>query len=198
MTEDITSPGVAEPEVTVAGAAVSDGAYTLFVADFSDTDTAWDAYQELKSLEDGATVAIDGVIVVKREADGALEVQKATDHSTRSGLKWGVVGGVVLGVIFPPSIIGSAAVLGAAGAAGGKLRQRHHRKELAEQLETVIAPGHSGLVALVSDPGAVKIRKALQRANAIVESAVDDATARDIRAAAKDAGSTDTASSAHT
>ena len=121
MTEDITSPGVAEPEVTVACAAVSDGAYTLFVADFSDTDTAWDAYQELKSLEDGATVAIDGVIVVKRESDGALEVQKATDHSTRSGLKWGVVGGVVLGVIFPPSIIGSAAVLGAAGAAGGKL-----------------------------------------------------------------------------
>jgi uncharacterized membrane protein len=198
MTEDITSPGVAEPEVTVAGAAISDGAYTLFVADFSDTDTAWDAYQELKSLEDGATVAIDGVIVVKREADGALEVQKATDHSTRSGLKWGVVGGVVLGVIFPPSIIGSAAVLGAAGAAGGKLRQLHHRKELAEQLQNAIAPGHSGLVALVSDPGAVKIRKALERADAIVESAVDDVTARDIRAAAKDAGSTDTTAPAQT
>jgi hypothetical protein len=42
-------------------------------------------------------------------------------------------------VIFRPSIIGSAAVLGAAGAAGGKLRERHHRKELAEQLETAIA-----------------------------------------------------------
>jgi len=198
MTEDITSPGVAEPEVTVAGAAVSDGAYTLFVADFSDTDTAWAAYQELKSLEDGATVAIDGVIVVKREDDGALEVQKATDHSTRSGLKWGVVGGVVLGVIFPPSIIGSAAVLGAAGAAGGKLRQLHHRKELAEQLQNAIAPGHSGLVALVSDPGAVRIRKALERADAIVESAVDDVTARDIKAAAKDAGSTEPTAPAQT
>ena len=89
MPEDITSPGVGEPEVTVAGAAVTDGAYTLFVADFSDTDTALAAYQELKSIEDGATVAIDGVIVVKREADGALGVQNATDHSTRSGLKWG-------------------------------------------------------------------------------------------------------------
>jgi len=159
----------------------------------SDTDAAWAAYQELKSLEDGATVSIDGVIVVKREADGVLEVQKATDHSTRSGLTWGVVGGVVLGVIFPPSILGSAAVLGAAGAAGGKLRQRHHRKELAERLETAIPEGHSGLVALVSDPGAVKIRKALNRANAIVESAVDDVVAKDIKAAAKDAGGTTTA-----
>ena len=171
--------------MTVAGAAVSDGTYTLFVADFSDTDTAWDAYQELKSLEDGTTVAVDGVVVVKRAADGAPEVQKATDHSARSGLKWGVVGGVALGVIFPPSIIGSAAVLGAVGAADGKLRQLHHRKELTEQLETAIAQGHSGLVALVSDPGAVKIRKALQQANAIVESAVDNLTARDIKAAAK-------------
>src|SRR6478672_7842040 len=187
MTDDITSPGAAEPQVTVAAAAVSDGAYTLFVADFNDTDTAWAAYQELKSLEDGATVAVEGVIVVKRDANGAIEVQKATDHSTRSGLTWGVVGGVVLGVIFPPSILGSAAVLGAAGAAGGKLRQRHHREELAERLETAIPEGHSGLVALVSDPGAVQIRKALSRSNSIVESAVDDAAARDIKAASKKA-----------
>ena len=97
-------------------------------------------------------------------------------------------------MIFPPSIIGSAAVLGAAGAAGGKLRQRHHRKELAEQLETAIAPGHSGLVALVFDPRAVKIRQAPGRANAIAESAIDDVTARDSKSAAKDAGSTETVS----
>jgi hypothetical protein len=51
---------------------------------------------------------------------------------------------------------------------------------------------------LVSDPGAVKIRQALQRANAIVESAVDDVTARDIKAAAKDARPTETDSSAQT
>lgn len=196
MAGDVSSQGNAESEVAVTAAAITDGAYTLFVADFDDTDTAWAAYQELQSLEDGVSVAIDGVIVVKRDADGAVQVQQASDHSTRSGLTWGLVGGVVLGVIFPPSIIGSAAVLGAAGAAGGKLRERHHRKELAEQLETAIAPGHSGLVALVSDPGAVKIRKALARANAIVESAVDDVAARDIKAAAKDAGSIEIDSSA--
>ena len=86
-------------------AAASDGAYTLLVADFADTSAAWDAYEMLKSVEDGKTVAIEGVVVVKREADGKLEVQKATDHSTRSGLKWGVVGGLVVGVLFPPSLL---------------------------------------------------------------------------------------------
>jgi len=186
MTEDNDNAGGSGLQGTAA--AISDGAYTLLVADFDNTETAWDAYQELKSIEDGATVAIEGVIVVKRDADGELQVQKATDHSTRSGLTWGAVGGVVLGVLFPPSIIGSAAVLGAAGAGAGKLRELHHREELAEELQTAIAVGHSGLVALVSDPGEVKIRKALARANHIVESAVGDAAARDIKAAAKDAG----------
>jgi len=179
-----STPAVVADDLEVSAAAVSDGAYTLFVADFNDTETALEAYEALKEIEDGATVEIEGVLVVKRNADGELEVEKVTDHSTRRGLGWGVVGGVILGVIFPPSIIGSAAVLGAAGAATGKAREVHHRKELAEELQDAIAPGHSGLVALVSDPGAVEIRKALDKADAIVEKAVDKVAADDIKAAA--------------
>ena len=168
-------------------AAASDGAYTLIVADFADTATAWKAYEALEAVEDGHTVAIEGVVVVKRDADGNLEVQKATDHSTRSGLTWGIVGGVALGLIFPPSIIGSAAALGAAGAATGKIRQLHHRGQLSDQLEGSIEPGHSGILALVSDPGVVKIRQALAAADAIVESAIDRAAADEVKAAAKEA-----------
>lgn len=175
------------PDLEVSAAAVSDGAYTLIVADFSDTDMAWEAYEALKSVEDGRTVEIEGVVVVTKSADGRLQVLKATDHSTKSGLKWGLVGGIALGVIFPPSILGSAAVAGSAGALAGKLRQRHHHGEIEQQLENAIPPGHSGLLALVSDPGAVKIRKALERADAIIESTIDKVEADDIKAAAKEA-----------
>ena len=184
MSED---QNMGEQSEVVAAAAVSDGAYTLFVADFPDTDTAWQAYEALKSVEDGRSVEVEGVLVVKRDADGKLEVQKATDHSTKHGLKWGLVGGVALGVLFPPSIIGSAAVLGAAGAAAGKVRQRHHQSELEAELQDSIAPGHSGILALVSDPGVVEIRKALDKADAIVEKAVDKVAAEDMKAAAKEA-----------
>lgn len=187
MSDDQSTPG--EPEVVTAAAAVTDGAYTLFVADFADTTTAWDAYEALKSVEDGRSLEIDGVIVVKRENDGGLKVLKATDHSTKHGLKWGLVGGVALGIIFPPSILGSAAVVGGVGAAVGKARQLHHRSELASELGAAIRPGHSGIVALVSDPGAVEIRNALALADAIVQSAVDDVLAKDIKAAAKEAES---------
>lgn len=187
MTDEQPTPESAEDELTVEAAAVTDGAYTLLVADFDDTEAAFAAYELLKAVEDGRTLKIEGVVVVKRNDDGELEVQKATDHSTRRGLGWGVVGGVVLGVIFPPSIIGSAAVLGAAGAATGKLRQLHHKSELADELQEAVAPGHSGLIALVSDPGAVEIQKALDKANRVVEAAVDDVLAKDLKAAAKEA-----------
>lgn len=184
MTQDPTTPA---DDVEIDAALVSDGAYTLIVADFNDTDAAWEAYQFLKEIEDGATVEIEGVVVIKRDADGTLEVQKATDHSTARGLGWGIVGGVVLGVIFPPSIIASAAVLGVGGAAVGKAREVHHKKEIAEQLQDAIDPGHSGLVALVSDPGEVRIRMAIEKANRVYESAVEKAVADDIKAAAKEA-----------
>ena len=110
--------------------------------------------------------------------------------STKKGLTWGLVGGVVLGVVFPPSILGSAVALGAVGAATGKARELHHRSELADELQDAIAPGHSGIIALVSDPGAVEIQKALAAADAIVSHAVDKVTAQDIKAAADQAEGT--------
>lgn len=180
-------PADDEDAVNVVGAAVTDGAYALFVADFDDVDVAWQAYEALKDVEDGATVKVEGVIVVKRDEDGTIKIQKATDHSTAKGLGWGVLGGAILGIIFPPSIIASAATFGIIGAAVGKGVNVHHKSELADELESAIEPGHSAIVALVSDPGAVKIRQALAAANAIVQTTVDSVTAADLKAAAKQA-----------
>jgi uncharacterized membrane protein len=174
-----------EAEIPVQAEVIAGGGYTLLAAEFGDTDTALQAYEALKDVEDGATVEIEGVLVVRRTDAGVLEVQKVTDHSTRRGLGWGLLGGVVLGVLFPPSILGSAVVLGAGGAGIGRLRERHNKKELEEELREAIAPGHSGIIALVSDPGELKIRKALEKADKIVEKAIDQATADDLKSAAK-------------
>ena len=182
----------ADDTTDVAAAVVTDGAYALVVADFSDIDAAWEAYDELDRAVDAASlnIEIEGVLVLKKGGDGTVEVQKLTDPSACRGLTWGVVGGVVLGVLFPPSIIGSAAVLGAAGAGIGGLQKRHHRKELAEELTDAIDAGHSGLVLLVSDPAAVELQKALAKADHIVQKAVDKAAAEEIKAEAKAAQAT--------
>ena len=129
------------------------------------------------------------MLVLKKGGDGTVEVQKLTDHSARQGLKWGVVGGVVLGVLFPPSIIGSAGCSAPRRRHRGP-QKRHHRKELAEELTDAIDLGHSGLVLLVSDPAAVELQQALAKADHIVRKAVDKAAAEEIKAEAEAAQAT--------
>ena len=102
--------GVAMSESTVPPAeggefmaAASDGVVHAACRGLRRSDTAWDAYEPEGGR--GRTHRRDrGCRRRQARADGKLEIQKATDHSTRSGLKWGLVGGVALGVIFPPSI----------------------------------------------------------------------------------------------
>lgn len=183
VTDASVDPGAANADV--AAAIVTDGAYALVCADFADADAALAAYEGLKEATESNRLTIEGVMVLKKTDDGSIEVQKATDYRTRRGLAWGVVGGVVLGVLFPPSIIGSAVVLGGTGAGIGRLRHRHYSQEFADELATAIDPGHSGLVALVSDPAAVELEKALAKADRIVQKAVDKAVAEDIKAEAE-------------
>ena len=170
-------------------AVVTDGTYALICADFADLESALSAYEDLKRATDANRLDIEGVMVLQKTLDGTVEVHKATDYRTRRGLAWGVVGGVVLGVLFPPSIIGSAVVLGGAGAGVGRLRHRHYSQEIADEFATAIDPGHSGLVALVSDPAMVEIEEALAKADRIVQKAVDKAVADDIKAEAQAAQS---------
>ena len=49
MSDDQPTTPADDAELTVDAAAVTDGAYTLAVADFDDTEAAWAAYELLKS-----------------------------------------------------------------------------------------------------------------------------------------------------
>jgi uncharacterized membrane protein len=90
-----------------------------------------------------------------------------TDHSTRKGLKWGIVGGVVAGIFLPATIIGGAIALGVAGATAGKARNLYHRVEVEEELAGVITPGTSDILALVSGWAAEAVAKKLTEAQEV-------------------------------
>ena len=170
---------------------VDDGVSALVVASFATLDEAREAYEELRAVADGDTLRVDGVVILTHDEDGSLKVVKATDHSTRSGVAWGALGGVLVGVFFPPSILAGALVGGAAGAVIGEVRKVHHKNELADELVGIIGDDQSGLIALVTDPRAEKIQKALDKADRIVSEAVDEVTADELRKAAKDVESAD-------
>jgi uncharacterized membrane protein len=171
---------------------VTDGAHALIVAQFSDMAKAEEAYQTLTDLERTTSLQIDGVVVASCDADGKINLGKVTDHSTKTGLKWGIVGGALFGLVFPPSIIASAVALGGTGAVMGKLRNALNRRGLADELAGAMEPNTSGIIALVQDTAVVAIRDALDKADRIVEKAIDQELAAEIdreAAAAKEAAS---------
>jgi uncharacterized membrane protein len=181
MTEEETQPTTDEavrPEVIIG--LVTDGAHSLIVAQFSTMDEAEAAYRQIQEMERRSPLKIDGVVIASCDADGKVHLGKVTEHSTKTGLKWGVVGGAILGVIFPPSIIATAAALGTAGAALGKARNVFNRQGLADNLAGAMRPNTAGIVALVENTAVVEIREALAKADRIVDQAINKQVAAEI------------------
>jgi uncharacterized membrane protein len=101
---------------------VTDYEYAVALAAFNDEDAAKVAYAALGEAESQGKLAIEGVLVVKTDDQGKIKVQEMTDHSTKTGVKWGAVGGLVIGIFFPPALLASAIGWGVVGGVLGKVR----------------------------------------------------------------------------
>ena len=165
------------------------GDRAIIVAQFADMDAAKAAYYDLLDAEARRAIDIDGVLVANADYQGNIHIQKMTDHKTRNGFLWGAVGGAVLGVIFPPSIIASAVGVGIAGAALGKIGNVLMKSDMAADLASVISPGTSGIVALVSITAIEDVKEAIPEATLVKSAPVSDETAAAVKQAAQAAGS---------
>ena len=171
----------------VAGIAVQ-GNQALVVAQFADMDSAKNAYYALIDAEAKRAIDIDGVLVANADYQGKVNIQKMTDHKTRNGFLWGAVGGAVIGLIFPPTILAGAVYAGVAGAAIGKARNVMMKSGVAEDLAGVITPGTSGIVALVSLTGVDAVKATIPDAKVVKSAPIDDETAAAVKQAASAAG----------
>jgi uncharacterized membrane protein len=159
---------------------ITDGAYALIVGRFREMSDAEAAYDVLRDTERVSSLRIDGVVLASCDAEGKVHLGTVTEHSTKTGLKWGVVGGVALGILFPPSILAGAVGGGVLGSAVGKVSNIAQRAGLAKELEGVMRPNTAGIVALVEDSAVVEVQKALAKADEIVTRAVDKEVAAEI------------------
>lgn len=176
-----------ESGIQAEAAVAMQGNSAILVAQFADMDTAKEAYFALLDAEMKRAIDIDGVLVVNADYQGKIHIQKMTDHTTRNGFLWGVVGGAVLGIIFPPSILASAATFGVAGALVGKAGNIWKRGELADELKDVIKPGTSGIVALIQITAVDAVKATIPQATDVKAVPVDDETAAAVKEAAQEA-----------
>jgi len=163
--------------------AKSDGVF-IFIGTYMDEASAQADYDTIKDLHSAGAVGTYDASVVTKDLNGKVHVNK-DEMATRHGGWGGAAVGAVVGILFPPSIIGAAVVGGAVGGVSGHLWRGMSRSDVKE-LGDVIDAGQAALLVV----GESTVEAALNKAGLKAEKQVAkelDISAKDIDKAVKEA-----------
>jgi uncharacterized membrane protein len=164
---------------------MSDKPVFLYAAVYDDIADAEADYEAVFALHDAGAIGTFDSAVIRKDDEGKVRVTK-TEKPTQHGAWTGAGVGALVGLVFPPAIIGSAIVGAGAGAVTGHFAKglsRGDLKDLGQELEA----GTAAVIVLGESKIEEQIEKALARANKLIEKQVDadaDELKRDIDAAA--------------
>jgi uncharacterized membrane protein len=167
----------------------NDGMF-LYIGTYPSESAARADYDIVKELHSAGAVGTYDAAVITKDADGKVHVNK-DEMATRHGGWGGAVAGAVVGLLFPPAIIGTAIAGGAIGAASGHLWRGMSRSEVKELGDLIDAGQAALLVAGASnleeaiDKAELKAEKHIaKQLNDVKKSEIDDA----VKAAASEVG----------
>lgn len=151
---------------------MSDQNLSLYVASYSDAESADADWESLKDLKSTGDIKLKGAIIADRDAEGNIKVHEHGRTATKEGAVAGVVAGVVVGLFAPPLLLTGLVGL-AAGAGIGDLVKHHEQKKIGVDLDEYLPADSSAIVVLVDDAYLDRIDKALDKAAKKVNKAVD-------------------------
>jgi len=156
----------------------------IYIGTYPSEAAARDDYGVVKDLHAAGAVGTYDAAVVTKDDSGKVHVSK-DEMATRHGAWGGAAVGAVVGILFPPSIIGTALVGAAAGGVGGHLWRGMSRSDVKE-LGDVIDDGQAALVIV----GESKLEQALEKAGLKAEKHVAkelDVSPKDVDKAVQEA-----------
>ena len=156
----------------------------IYVGTYASEAAARDDYGVVKDLHASGAVGTYDAAVVTKDDSGKVHVNK-DEMATRHGAWGGAAVGAVIGILFPPSIIGTAIVGSAVGGVGGHLWRGMSRSDVKE-LGDVIDAGQAALIIV----GDSKLEQALDKATLKAEKHVAkelDVSTKDIDEAVQEA-----------
>jgi uncharacterized membrane protein len=160
-----------------------DGVF-VYIGTYADEMAARDDYDVVKDLHAAGAVGTYDASVVTKDDNGKVHVNK-DETSTRHGAWGGAAVGAVVGILFPPSLIGTALVGAAVGGVGAHLWKGMSRAD-AKELGELIDDGEAALLIV----GETKLESALEKADLKAEKHVAkelDVSSKDIDTAVKEA-----------
>lgn len=163
--------------------AKSDGMF-LYIGTYPDEAAARADYDIVKDLHSADLVGTYDAAVVTKDASGKVHVNK-DEMATRHGGWGGAAAGAVIGLLFPPAVLGAAVVGGAVGAVSGHIWRGISRSDVKE-LGDLIDAGQAALLVV----GASNLQEVLDQAALNAEKHIAkqlDVSTADVDAAVKEA-----------
>jgi uncharacterized membrane protein len=130
----------------------------IYIGTYPDAESARDDYHVVKELHSAGAVGSYDAAVVTKDNRGKVHVNK-DETATRHGAWGGAAAGAVIGILFPPSVIGTALVGAAVGGISGHLWRGMSRSDVKE-FGDLIDSGEAALVVV----GESKMQQALDKA----------------------------------
>ena len=129
----------------------SDVPVEVVLAAFNDEDGAEKALGQLKQAKKERLIGIRNAAVLWKDDKGKLHFKETADmRGGKGAVIGGVIGGVV-GLIFPPSILASAAVGAAVGGFSAKLHDAGFPDDRLREVGKGLKPNTSALIAVIED-----------------------------------------------
>src|SRR3954451_3942051 len=123
----------------------------VFVATYDTEDGAAAASKSFQAAQRAGAIELIDAAVIVHTADGKVKFEETADPIGKKWAKRGAIAGGVVGLIFPPSIIVSAAVGGGAGGIWGKIRDKGFKDEDLKELGESLPPGSSAIIVIAED-----------------------------------------------
>jgi uncharacterized membrane protein len=121
-----------------------------FIATYDDVADARQDYAEVKQAHERGFIGDYDAAVVWRDDKGRVQIDSVGEESGRKWLLAGLGAGAVVGLIFPPSLLASAAIGALAGAVIGRFRDGIPEDDL-EQLGKALTGDNAALVVVAAD-----------------------------------------------
>lgn len=153
-------------------AAKSEPPVDLYIATYADPKSAEADLDAISDLVEKKVITVEALAFVSRNADGWIDVENRP-HDIGVGTAIGAVGGLVVGLIFPPALLLSGLVGAGIGASAGTIVSHANNKEIRAEVEDVLPPGKSGIVAVFEQRWASDVASALAKAEKITKETVD-------------------------
>jgi uncharacterized membrane protein len=155
--------------------------YVAFIGAYADVDDAKADFEAIKALHANLWIGPYDGALFEKEVGGKVKILDRDSAATGAAAVVGVLTGAFIGLIFPPSIIASAAVVGTASGVLGHLFGGFKRKDIAE-IGDMLDEGTAGIVMIgVATPDA-GVELLMKRAKKTAKKQVD-ADAKDLKKA---------------